>query len=154
MDFARTIRKIAVAVLCSASLLLAFGSTAFAAPHSSSTPTYVPCSRVSLQQIKTSTTSVGGGSLTATLYRALDSVDPATLCGYKAAATETGGPSGTLTATLSDFATTCPGIVEQSASVSSGGSANVLTPLGAPGHPKWCARAQLGSTFTDAGPAS
>ena len=52
MDFARTIRKTAVAVLCSASLLLAFGSTAFAAPHSSSTPTYVPCSRVSLQQIK------------------------------------------------------------------------------------------------------
>lgn len=153
MDFARTLRKIVVAVSCSALLVMVFGGSVLAAPRAASgaagaTPNYIPCSRLHQVLLEQQTY----GALTATLYKEFDAVNTAELCGYEAQATESNGPSGTLEADLFNNAPgTCTasnhGTIEKSASVSTSGTASVQTALGSPVGPPYCAEASVGAQY-------
>jgi hypothetical protein len=87
-------------------------------------PNYVQCSQYDIVTLDHKTTRVGtNGTLAVTLYRRDDLFNGA-VCSYYSVASETNGPSGTLTATI--WQISCAGPLSKS--VSSNGNASVQSP--------------------------
>lgn len=146
----RTILRLGIAVLCCTALVMVFaGNTAFATPKpgGSQLPQYVECTSFNYVQISSNQRTVGGGNLYVYLYRVVDSHN-FTVCGYSATASESNGPSGTLTAAVLGFSCSTPVI---SNSISSTGTMDISTGIGPGDHPNFKGRATIAGYTLDTG---
>lgn len=110
-------------------------------------PQYVECTSFNYIQISSGQAPAGGGHLYVYLYRVVDSHD-SSVCGYSATASESNGPSGTLTAKVLGFS--C-GLTVKSNSTSSTGTASVSSGIGPGDHPNFKGEATIGSIKADTG---
>lgn len=146
----RTIRRVALAALCCTALVMALASNAAIAapkPGAPQSPLYVECTSFNYIQISSGQAPAGGGHLYVYLYRVVDSHD-SSVCGYSATASESNGPSGTLTAKVLGFS--C-GLTVKSNSTSSTGTASVSSGIGPGDHPNFKGEATIGSIKADTG---
>lgn len=136
------LRLAAVGVLVT---LITFTSGApISAAHAASSvvPQFNHCQVFDIVQLDAKTTTVGSsGTLEIQLFRR-DDAQLGDVCSYYAVATETHGPSGTLTATITDFSCN----VDHSSSTSSTGNASVQSPNSAANNAPDLATATLGNT--------